>query len=134
MPKGSKPGERRGGREKGTPNRATVEREIRARTGVANAVSSGLMPLDVILCRMREVALPNGLMPTDDQVSAAIAAAPYLHARLSAVAYQKPPSRSRVDVSVLTSEERRMLLGAIRRGLIRQDHGGIKQVEGEVEE
>ena len=34
MPKGSKPGERRGGRAKGTPNRRTQEREAATREAV----------------------------------------------------------------------------------------------------
>lgn len=79
--KGAKPGERRGGREKGARNKSTVEREIRAAAGVEQAITTGLLPLDVMLHRMR------GTRPiTDDQFTAAVAAAPYLHPRLSAVA------------------------------------------------
>jgi hypothetical protein len=36
--KGSKPGERRGGRQKGTPNKATLEREEKARQEIAEAL------------------------------------------------------------------------------------------------
>jgi hypothetical protein len=37
MPRGARPGERRGGREKGTPNKATVERTALAERIVAEA-------------------------------------------------------------------------------------------------
>jgi hypothetical protein len=83
-------------------------------------LATGLLPLDVILARMRNELLPNGQMVTDQQFQAAVAAAPFLHPRLSAVAYQRPPRRAKFDVSVLTTQERKMLLAAIRRGLIRQ--------------
>jgi hypothetical protein len=38
---GSKPGERRGGRQKGTPNKATVERVLRAERAVAESKAAG---------------------------------------------------------------------------------------------
>jgi hypothetical protein len=57
---------------------------LRAKQGLAAAATAGLLPLDVLLARMRGEPLPNGEMPTDLQVQAAIAAAPFLHARLSA--------------------------------------------------
>ncbi len=41
MPRGSKPGERRGGREKGIPNKATIERAIIAEQVVARAEMTG---------------------------------------------------------------------------------------------
>jgi len=46
MPSGSKPGERRGGRKKGTPNRASIYRQQKA-------AESGPMPTDVMLDAMR---------------------------------------------------------------------------------
>lgn len=42
------------------------------------------MPLDVMLARMRDEALPNGAKVTDQQFEAAVAAAPYLHQKLTA--------------------------------------------------
>ena len=84
MPQGSSPGERRGGRQKGTPNRATLEKRIRAQSGIAKAKLSGVLPLDIIL------TVAAGGEPaariTDRQLQAAIAAAPYVHPKLTAVA------------------------------------------------
>lgn len=83
MPKGSKPGERRGGRQKGTPNRKNAS--------LIKAVEvSGITPLEYLLHVMRapipedasalvQVALIN------QRFEAAKAAAPYVHPRLAAV-------------------------------------------------
>jgi hypothetical protein len=43
---GSKPGERRGGRQKGTPNKASAARQ-------AEVAASGVTPLEVMLDNMR---------------------------------------------------------------------------------
>lgn len=72
------------GRKAGGKNRATIEHEMRARAGIQDALNSGLLPLDVMLARMRGQPLPNGRMVTDEQFQAAIAAAPYVHPRLAA--------------------------------------------------
>jgi hypothetical protein len=100
MPRGSKPGERRGGRRKGTLNKATVERRMRVASGLKAAVETGELPLDVILRRMR-----GDTTVSNPQFEAAVAAAPYCHPRLSAVAHQPAPDLSR--------EERRAALAAI---------------------
>ena len=47
MPRGSSPGERRGGRKRGTPNKATAAQRLAA-------IESGLPPLDFLLSVMRE--------------------------------------------------------------------------------
>jgi hypothetical protein len=54
MPKGSKPGERRGGRQRGTPNKKTLLRnaEIKAISGKPD-----LTPLDYFLGVMQNHAL-----------------------------------------------------------------------------
>src|SRR6516162_1127170 len=72
-----------GGRQAGVPNRATVERQLRARHGIQAATKDGVLPLDVMLAVMRDEPLPDGKKPTDEQLRAAIAAAPYLHPRLA---------------------------------------------------
>jgi hypothetical protein len=73
MPRGSKLGERRGGRQKGTPNRATAARQ-------AEIAASGETPLDYMLRVMRdETADPSR---RDDM---ARAVAPYVHPKLAAV-------------------------------------------------
>ena len=55
-------GKKTGGRQKGTPNKATVERDLRAAQGLKAATLDGLLPLDVMMCRMRNRPLPNGSM------------------------------------------------------------------------
>lgn len=70
---GSKPGERRGGRQKGTPNRKNAER-------IAEAEASGLMPLEYMLSVLRDVTQTD-----DNRMWAAEKAAPYVHAKLSSV-------------------------------------------------
>jgi hypothetical protein len=76
--KGSKPGERRGGRKKGTPNKATTAAAIQA-----EIAASGELPLDFMLRVMRdETAEPAR------RAAMAKAAAPYVHARLAAVAHR----------------------------------------------
>ena len=73
MARGSKPGERRGGRVAGVPNKRTAET-------VAAVEASGLTPLDYLLSVMRDADLDR-----DARVDAAKAAAPYVHAKLAAV-------------------------------------------------
>jgi len=70
---GAKPGERRGGRAKGTPNKRTAEK-------VAEVEASGLTPLDFMLNLMRKESEDMAL-----RFDAAKAAAPYVHARLSSI-------------------------------------------------
>lgn len=73
MPSGSKPGERRGGRVKGTPNHITAEQR-------RHAAESGLMPLEYMLQVMRnDDAEPSR---RDDMAKAA---ASYLHPKLAAI-------------------------------------------------
>src|ERR1700704_3747678 len=76
MPSGSKPGERRGGRQRGTPNKATV-----ATTAALKAASADptITPLQFLLGVMRDPAAPTGL-----RVQVARAAAPLVHGKLGA--------------------------------------------------
>lgn len=69
--RGSKPGERRGGRKPGTPNRATQEQRD-------EIMASGLTPLDYMLSILRD-----GEADPDKRFEAAKAAAPYVHPRLA---------------------------------------------------
>ena len=85
-------GKKTGGRQRGTPNKATAERQLRAAHGLQAALDNGLMPLDVMLARMRDAPLPNGQKVTDEQFAAAVAAAPYLHARLAATTLKGDPA------------------------------------------
>lgn len=77
-------GMKTGGRKRGTPNRATIERNLRAKHGIQSAMESGVMPLDLMLRVMR--GGEEAAAVTDRQFQAAVAAAPYIHARLAATA------------------------------------------------
>ena len=71
MPRGCKPGERRGGRQPGTPNKATAL--VNAAFSVATS-NPELSPLDFFLAVMRDPSIPP-----DWRFKAAQAAAPYVH-------------------------------------------------------
>ena len=91
MPRGSKLGERRGGRQKGTPNRATAVRQ-------AEIAASGETPLDYMLRVMRdETADPSR---RDDM---ARAVAPYVHPKLAAVE-QKDKDHRNIVIQISPAE------------------------------
>src|SRR5271170_4852212 len=71
MPQGSKPGERRGGRQRGTPNKTTVLKDAVLCTAAAHPNSS---PLDFMLGLMRDPKVPIDL-----RIVIAAAAAPFVH-------------------------------------------------------
>ncbi len=73
MARGSAPGERRGGRRKGTPNKRTAEQR-------EQIAASGLTPLEYMLGVMRDPKAPAARR--DDMAKAA---APYVHPKLSAI-------------------------------------------------
>lgn len=78
--RGSRPGERRGGRQKGTPNKKKAPKmELRAAAASA-APKLGITPLEFMLDLMRDESNPKGM-----RFEAAKASAPYIHARLSSV-------------------------------------------------
>ena len=109
MPRGSAPGERRGGRKPGTVNKATAIRVVAARQGLALAERFERTPLDVILTAMAGGADADQI--TDRQLQCAIAAAPYVHPKLSAVAFVPPRDTSddgrRSVLARLTYDERK---------------------------
>lgn len=70
---GSKPGERRGGRQKGTPNKATAAK-------AAEIAQTGETPLDYMLRIMRDPTVEN--LRRDDMAKAV---ASYVHPKLAAV-------------------------------------------------
>lgn len=87
MPAGLKPGERRGGRKKGVPNKRSVAlREIADR-----ALAEGVSPLDVMLTTMRDLWHDANAGPAPNlgrrmqAVAIAEKVAPYLHPKLTAV-------------------------------------------------
>jgi hypothetical protein len=77
-----------GGRPLGSRNKTTITRELQARAGVEAAVTSGILPLDVMLARMRNEPLPDGKHPTDEQFEAAVAAAPYIHPKINSASVE----------------------------------------------
>jgi hypothetical protein len=81
MPRGSRPGERRGGRQKGTPNKKTVL--LKAAIN-ATASHPNVSPLDFLLGLMRD---PN--LPLEVRVTVAEAALPLVHSRPK----ELPPDR-----------------------------------------
>jgi hypothetical protein len=76
MPRGSRPGERRGGRQRGTPNKKT---QLRNAAINAAAADPNISPLRFLLSLMRDVSLP-----LERRVDMAAAAAPLFHAKLKA--------------------------------------------------
>src|SRR4051794_17374213 len=98
---------RTGGRKPGTKNKATVEREARARAAIAEALDGGLMPLDIILCVMRGGEAAAAI--TERQYEAACAAAPFLHPKLASTTVNATIRRSLADYS---DEELAALTGA----------------------
>jgi hypothetical protein len=73
MPRGSKPGERRGGRQRGTPNKKTA---LRSAALAAAAANPDMTPLDFLLGIMRD---PN--VSSELRIRVAQAAAPFIHAK-----------------------------------------------------
>jgi len=73
MPRGSKPGERRGGRQRGTPNKKTALRNVALAAAAANPEIS---PLNFLLGIMRN---PN--VSSELRFKAAQTTLPYVHAR-----------------------------------------------------
>jgi hypothetical protein len=76
MPRGSRPGERRGGRKKGIPNKKTALRNAALN---AAAADPNFSPLDYLLNVMGEQAFP-----LETRVAAAREALPYFHSKLLA--------------------------------------------------
>ena len=73
MPRGSKPGERRGGRQKGTPNKKTA---LINAAFAATASNPDISPLDFLLGVMRDPGVSPEL-----RIKVAQAAAPFVHAK-----------------------------------------------------
>ena len=73
MQRGSKPGERRGGRQPGTPNKKTAL--VNAAFDAATS-NPDLSPLDFLLKVMRDSSIPP-----DWRIKAALAILPYVHSK-----------------------------------------------------
>src|SRR5258707_7542519 len=77
MPRGSKPGERRGGRQRGTPNKKTA---LRNAAFAAAAANPDISPLDFLLGIMRD---PN--VSLEFRIKVAQATLPFVHGKLVSV-------------------------------------------------
>jgi hypothetical protein len=104
MPRGSEPGERRGGRQKGTPNQKTVLRNAAIN---ASAADPNLSPLDFLLGLMR-----NPDLPSDLRIKMAEVAAPFVH--------RKP---TKDNPPILSSRKHVALMKAVRKGKAAQPGG-----------
>lgn len=133
MPQGSKPGEHRGGRAKGTRNHASVARE-------KAVAESGATPLDGLLfvyrhylCEVENLlkapphkrdraAIKEALMLLKDSAKEA---APYTHPRLAALAALRPP-----DPTATSLEQ--MLLQMMELPANQNADAGLVLIEGEL--
>lgn len=75
MPRGSRPGERRGGRQRGTLNKKTILRNAAVSAG---ALNPNIAPREFLLGQMR-----NCNLPLADRFAAAQAALPLVHPKLT---------------------------------------------------
>jgi hypothetical protein len=98
MPRGSKPGERRGGRQLGTPNKKTALVKAAFDTATSDA---DLSPLDFLLGVMSDSSLPP-----DWRMKAAQAALPYVHSK-PAHSPSTDPAVSAKQVEGMSEEEKR---------------------------
>jgi hypothetical protein len=105
---GSKPGERRGGRQKGTPNKQTVASRKKAATDIAlvaemvrNGIDLSSTPMAVDVMRMAMTAhLKLGFI--DKAAAWAKELAPYESPKLSSVEHAgKPGSPLSVEVAII---------------------------------
>lgn len=90
MSRGSKPGERRGGRQKGVPNKKNQET-------IERAAAAGLLPHEFLLAVSQGQPV-DGYVPTfEERMKAALGAAPYYAPKLSSVDMKADVSISHED-------------------------------------
>ena len=119
MARGSLPGERRGGRQRGTPNRATSAK-------AAEIASSGMTPLDYLVSVYRDETATR-----PERLEAAAKAAPYVHPRLSAIEYTAPAEPEEdVDLSELDQEDRDALRKMLEKHAKRDTDDGDQPGQG----
>ena len=91
MPRGSKPGERRGGRQRGTLNKRTLLRNAAISAVAANP---NLLPRDYFLALMR-----NEELPLATRVTMARKALPYCHSKRKIDDLDEPTPETKVSAS-----------------------------------
>jgi hypothetical protein len=93
---------RTGGRPPGAKNKATIRREIYAKDGLEDALALGMSPLEIMVLGMREPSKVSRV-----RFERAVAAAPYVHPKLTAVAFKDTTDRAIpvIDLSGLSDEQ-----------------------------
>jgi hypothetical protein len=139
MPRGSKPGERRGGRQRGTPNKKTTLKNVAI---AAVASSPDISPLDFLLGVMRDPKVSPEL-----RIKVAQAAAPFAHQKPGKAKPGDPKglvklidgtSRFTIDPAVAKAlrEDQERLNGLVRKRFAPREYGGplsAADVESEAE-
>jgi hypothetical protein len=122
MLRGSRPGERRGGRQRGTPNKSTV-----LKYAAISAASSGpnSSPLDFLLGLMWD---PN--LPADLRVEMAKSAAPFVHIRRKDQRLDR--SKPRSEGSLPVSPARGHGAGLTLRRSSKPSYSGARKIEREL--
>ena len=110
--RGSRPGERRGGRQKGTPNKKTAFRNA---VIAARSANENLTPLDVMLAVMRDPQVSLA-----DRVKMALKALPRLHRKPKA---GQSGNAIAAQLRCKASAGRKTLLAAVRAKTRRQPSG-----------
>ena len=108
MPRGSKPGERRGGRQLGTPNKKTALVSAAFDAATSNP---DLSPLDFLLGVMRDASLPP-----DWRIKAAQTALPYVHVKPERPPAADPAAAARQIESGSDTDPLAEAIKAFRRG------------------
>ncbi len=106
MPRGSKPGERRGGRQRGTPNKTTA---LTNAAMTAAAADPNLLPLDFLLGVMRD---PN--VQPDIRIKAALGAAPFVHLKPRRDPGDAAASAKLIDADASPEERGRRRIGDLQ--------------------
>jgi hypothetical protein len=109
MSRGSKPGERRGGRQRGTPNKKT---QLKNAAVDAAAANPNVSPLSFLLGLMRNEGLPIAL-----RIDIAATAAPLFHAKPKAVAGNGRPEPKRAEDEIELVVKPRLEEGAFDAGV-----------------
>lgn len=104
MPRAAK-GHRFGGRQKGTPNKASAKK-------AAAIAKTGVTPLDFLLKVMR-----NTKLPMEERLMAAKSAAPYVHPKLQSIVHQNPDGSNLVPDALDGTEVARRVAFLLAQGL-----------------
>lgn len=127
MPRGSKPGERRGGRQRGVPNKKTA---LKNAAIIAAASNPEISPLEFLLAIMRD---PN--VSPDLRVKVAQVAAPFVHPKPASNRTGDPPPNRKlieavdgfaIDIAVAKAlrDDKVRLYDLFQKRFAMEKHGG----------